>query len=269
MTIVQEETLPAPARCLGAVVIVPAHNEEARIAACIEALANQAEVSPDFYEVIVVLDACTDGTEEAVQSASVRWPGLQLLTLAGPGRGAGPARAVAMDIGCSRLESAGRPRGLLATTDADSVVAADWIARQLDAISAGADAVGGNIHLDELEAALLPRHAIEERNARLVDRTRAANARGPSEHAHFSGASIGLTPVAYAQAGGMGELAALEDRDFEDRLAKAAIPVHRLNSVRVTTSARTDGRAEKGLAIDLARSARQNFEERRPADSFW
>ena len=44
----------------------------------------------------------------------------------------------------------------LDSPDADSVVAPDWIARQLEAIAAGAEAIGGEVHLDPAEAAALP-----------------------------------------------------------------------------------------------------------------
>ncbi len=237
---------------LRAVVVVPARDEEQRIGACLDALATQVEIEPGAYETIVVLDACGDGTEREVEAARRRWPALRLLTLPGPGRGAGPARATGMDVACARLESIGRVDGLLATTDADSVVAPDWISRQLEAIAAGAEAIGGEILLDPGEAERLPAAVIRGRDADLVERTRLAQRRGPAEHAHFAGASIGLTPRAYRRAGGMGWLAALEDQELEDRLAESGIPIHRPGPVRVTTSARTDGRAERGLALDLA-----------------
>lgn len=246
------EALGPPAAALRAVVVVPARDEEQRIGACLDALAAQAEIDPAAYETIVVLDACGDGTGREVEAARRRWPQLRLLTLQGPGRGAGPARATGMDVGCARLESAGQVDGLLATTDADSVVAPDWIARQLEAIAAGAEAIGGEILLDAAEAERLPGTVIRGRDADLAQRTRLAQNRGPAEHAHFAGASIGLTPGAYRRAGGMGWLAALEDQELEDRLAAAGVPIHRPRPVRVTTSARTDGRAERGLALDLA-----------------
>jgi glycosyltransferase involved in cell wall biosynthesis len=244
--------LGAPGADLRAVVVVPARDEEQRIDACLEALAAQVEIEPGAYEVIVVLDACHDGTEAAVEDVRRRWPGLALATVPGPGRGAGPARAIGMDIGCTRLESVGAASGLLATTDADSVVAPDWIARQLEAIAAGAEAIGGEILLDPDDAARLPIGVVRQREASLAERTQLAQSRGPAEHAHFSGASLGLTPRAYRQAGGMGWLAALEDRDLEDRLAESGVAIHRLCPVRVVTSARIDGRAEHGLAQDLA-----------------
>jgi glucosyl-3-phosphoglycerate synthase len=237
---------------LKAVVVVPARDEEQRIGACLDALAAQTEIDPGAYETIVVLDACSDGTEREVEAARRRWPAFRLHTLAGPGRGAGPARATGMDVGCARLESVGGVEALLATTDADSLVAPDWIARQLEAIAAGAEAIGGEILLDPDEAARLPGEAIRGRDADLRERTRLAGARGPADHAHFAGASIGLTPRVYRRTGGMGWLAALEDQELEDRLAEEGVAIHRLRPVQVVTSARTDGRAERGLALDLA-----------------
>ena len=243
--------LPAPGGSLRAVVIVPARDEERRIGRCLEALAGQVEVGPDEYEVIVVLDACEDRTEAAVEAARARAPGLVVHLVPGPGRGAGPARATGMDIGCARLESLGRQAGLLASTDADSRVAPDWVARQLAAIASGAEAIGGEVLLDPDEAAALPDRVLERREADLLARARAATARGPAEHAHFSGASLGVTPRAYRRAGGMAWSAALEDRGLEDRLAAAGVEIHRLRPVVVVTAARTGGRAERGLARDL------------------
>jgi glycosyltransferase involved in cell wall biosynthesis len=247
--------LGAPSPDLRAVVVVPARNEEARIGACLDALATQLEVEPAAYEVIVVLDACSDGTESAVEEARRRWPELGLSTMTGPGRGAGPARAVGMDVACTRLESVGAADLLLATTDADSVVAPDWIAHQLEAVAAGAEAIGGEILLDRDESERLPEGVVSRREADLVERTRLAQGRGPAEHAHFSGASLGVTPRAYRQAGGMGWLVALEDQELEDRLTAAGVRIHRPRPVRVVTSARTDGRAERGLGLDLALGA--------------
>jgi glucosyl-3-phosphoglycerate synthase len=248
----QSSSPPPPSANLRASVVVPARDEAERIGACLDALAGQVGVEPDSYEVVVVLDACSDGTEEAVEAALARSPELVLWTLPGPGRGAGPARAVGMDAACARLESVGRNDGLLASTDADSTVAPDWLARQLEAIAAGAEAIGGEVLLDPADAAALPSGVLRRREADLAERTELAARRGPAEHAHFSGASLGLTPRAYRRAGGLGWLAALEDQQLEDRLAAAGVRIHRLRPVKVVTSARTEGRAERGLARDLA-----------------
>ncbi len=246
------DVMRPPSSQLRAVVVVPARDEEELIGACLDALDAQVEIGQEEYEVIVVLDACSDGTETAVREARGRAPGLGLRTVAGPGRGAGPARAIGMDLACSRLEAVGRVDGLIATTDADSVVAYDWLARQLEAIEAGAKAIGGEVVLDPDGAERLPREVVARRASELLARKRAAECRGPAEHAHFSGASLGLTGRTYRQVGGMGWISALEDQDLEDRLAEAGVPIHRLRPVRVVTSARTNGRAERGLARDLA-----------------
>ncbi len=245
-------TLPAPRDTVRAVVVVPAHDEELRIGRCLEALASQVEVGPEEFEVIVVLDACEDATAERVsEGPGAGDGGPDIHTVEGPGQGAGPARATGMDIGCARLESLGRHGGLLASTDADSVVAPDWIARQLEAIAAGAEAIGGEVVLDPTEAAALPPAVLADREAQLAARTREAAARGPAEHAHFSGASLGVTPDAYRRAGGMAWMAALEDQELEDRLVAAGVRIHRLRPVSVVTAARTEGRAARGLARDL------------------
>jgi glucosyl-3-phosphoglycerate synthase len=254
--------LGSPRDWLRAVVVVPAHDEEARIGACLEALAAQVEVAAEEFEVIVVLDDCADRTADVVEAIRGRTgggggvrpgegAGPAIHVVPGPGQGAGPARATGMDIACARLESLGRLDGLIASTDADSVVAPDWIARQLEAIAAGAEAIGGEILLDPAEAAGLPPGVLAAREAQLVERTREAAARGPAEHAHFSGASLGVTPRAYRRAGGMAWMAALEDQELEDRLVAAGVRIHRLRPVSVVTAARTEGRAERGLARDL------------------
>jgi glucosyl-3-phosphoglycerate synthase len=246
-----EALLPPPGAGVRAVVVVPAHDEEERIGRCLAALAAQVEAEPSSYEVIVVIDACADGTAAEVEAFRARRAEPAVHTIEGPGQGAGPARATGMDVGCARLEGLGRDAGLLASTDADSVVAPDWIARQLEAIAAGAEAIGGEVILDPAEAAALPPAVLAGREAELAARTREAARRGPAEHAHFSGASLGVTPRAYRRAGGMAWMAALEDQELEDRLAGAGVAIHRLRPVSVVTAARTEGRAERGLARDL------------------
>lgn len=74
------------------------------------------------------------------------------------------------------------------------------------------------------------------------------------EHPHFSGASLALTAAAYERCGGLPVRAALEDEALAQALIRQGIAIHRTRRVRVKTSARTDGRAPRGLAQDLARS---------------
>ena len=239
--------LPPPGRSLRACVVVPARDEEERIAACIDALAAQEGVPRADFEVILVLDRCADATAERALRAAGRHAGLRLRVLAAGGPGPGAARRLGMDAAAGRLEAAGRPRGLIASTDADTCPKPDWLARQLDLLAAGAEAVGGLIEVAAGEAG---DEVMRRRAARLEARARAAGA-GADAHPFFSGASLGVTVGAYRAAGGLRPLAALEDQALERSLADHGIPILRSREVRVVTSGRTDGRARHGLAADL------------------
>ena len=72
------------------------------------------------------------------------------------------------------------------------------------------------------------------------------------EHWQFSGASLSLTAEVYREIGGLEPHAALEDEHLERILCQRGIPIERPLSVKVTTSSRLVGRAERGLARDLA-----------------
>lgn len=230
---------------LRAVVVVPAYNEEATVGACLHALTEQSGVGHDEYEVFLVLNACTDDTRGAALPAVSGTP-LRLTLLDGPGGGPGPARRIGMDLACSRLE----PDGLIASTDADTVVAPDWLARQLDAVAAGADAVGGDIELDESG---LRSSVLAQRAARASERLATVLAHTPTaQHHHFAGASMSLTAAAYIRLGGIEPLEALEDEALERALRAHHLRIDRLTSVRVRTSGRLVGRATRGLAHDLA-----------------
>lgn len=246
--------LPDPSPSLVAVVVVPARDEEALIGACVEALGAQRGVVPGSWEILLVLDGGTDATAARARETAARFPGLALHELHVEGLGAGGARAAGMDLACQRLElsdDAGAG-GLIATTDADSRVAPDWLERQLAASAAGAAAIGGRIELDAAGASSLGVETIGGRERRHGDRLAALAGDGPTEHPFFGGASIAITARAYRAIGGMEPLAALEDEALAHRLRAAGIEIHRLDSVRVVTSARTDGRAAHGLARDLA-----------------
>jgi glucosyl-3-phosphoglycerate synthase len=242
---------------LRASVVVPARDEEERVGACLDALAGQEGVDVRAVEVLLVLDACTDATAATAQAVARRRPGLRLHLLEGPGRGVGPARRLGMDAACARLNAVGRPGGLIASTDADSVAAPDWLAAQLAVAARGVRAIGGRIELCPRERALLPPgvvsgHAAQGR--RRLARVRADAGAECVEHWQFSGASMSVTAATYAEVGGLDPLPALEDEALERALRRHGVPIERSLAVRVTTSARVVGRASRGLAQDLARA---------------
>jgi glucosyl-3-phosphoglycerate synthase len=233
------------------VVVIPARDEAPTIAACLTALAHQT-VGRAAFEIIIVADACSDDTETVARAAAQRL-GLTVAVLQGPGSGSGPARRLGMDAAAARLEALGRSDGLIATTDADSTPAEDWLARQLAHLAGGATVVAGLIELDPEDAMRLPAAVRERREGDA--RRRLADVIGSdpgAEHHHFAGASLGVTAQTYRRVGGLDACAALEDQAFGVKLARHGIPVLRAADVRVRTSARTDGRARRGLSVDLA-----------------
>ena len=139
--------LPPPHPALRICVVVPARNEEELIGSCLQALAEQDGVSCEEYEVLLVLDRCTDGTETRARDVAASYPGLRLYFLDGLGKGSGHARRVGMEVACDRLHAVGRPHALISSTDADTVVGPDWVAAQLAAAERGARAIGGRIEL--------------------------------------------------------------------------------------------------------------------------
>jgi glucosyl-3-phosphoglycerate synthase len=248
----------APHPRLQAIAILPARDEAPRIARCLQALQAQHDMPADSYEVIVILDGCRDHTLQVIQqTAHGQHPPVHTVTLLRP-QGVGRARRLGMDIACARLLQVGRHDGLIASTDADSTVAADWLAAQLALARAGAEAIGGLIELDPTERQVLDPQTIVVREHGTADRLTNAieqtAGKATVEHPHFSGASLALTAAAYQRCGGLPVRAALEDEALAQALIRQGIAIHRSRRVRVRTSARTDGRAPRGLAQDLGRA---------------
>jgi glucosyl-3-phosphoglycerate synthase len=246
---------------VAAVVVIPARDEQDHIAGCLAALAAQTVASGSF-EIVVVLDGCTDETG-GVARRGAEALGLELTLLDGPGAGAGAARRAGMDAAAQRLCELGREHGLIACTDADSRPAPDWLEHQLHHLADGAVAIAGLIELDD-EEQLAPGVLRRRRRDAAARLARVRELDPDAAHHHFAGASLAITAAAYRDVGGLEPLASLEDAAFETRLREHGIAVRRAADVRVRTSARLDGRAGRGLALDIAVST---WAERRRYDA--
>ena len=109
----------------------------------------------EAFETIVVIDACVNATARiAKQVGEAR--GLKLTLVDGPGRGAGAARRVGMNLAAARLLARGLEDGLIACTDADSRPDPDWLRCQLVHVRGGARAIAGLVELDPQESPQLP-----------------------------------------------------------------------------------------------------------------
>ncbi len=208
-------------------IIIPAHDEAAHIGACVSAAlraASHAELLGEEVRVIVVADHCSDTTAQIAASL-----GAKVLTL--NARNVGVARAEgarhALDAGARWL----------AFTDADSLVAEDWLVRQLDC---QADAVCGVISVRDWSPHL---SAVREHFARTY-----IDADG---HRHIHGANLGVSAHAYQRVGGFAPLETSEDVALVEALIADGAHIAWSASPRVVTSARTDFRARKGFGATL------------------
>jgi hypothetical protein len=261
--------LAAPLTACRAVVVVPARNEEAGLAATLDALRLQVALDGqaldwDSYEVLLLLNNCTDRSATVAEKYAADHPGFRLhvmeCELPPHEAHVGTARRRLMDLACERLESLGADGGAILSTDADTLVAEDWIAANLTAIAAGAEVVGGRIELlpDDREALERGVRLAYERDREyqgLVARLEALLDPAPDDpwprHLHHFGASLACTPEIYRRSGGLPPVKPLEDVAFVDALRKVGARIRHAPEVRIFTSARLDGRAEVGLSGQL------------------
>ncbi|SDN15476.1 Glycosyltransferase, GT2 family [Methylobacterium phyllostachyos] len=240
-----------------AVIAVPVRNEEERIAACLRAIDAQVGHVPGSLGLVLFLNNCTDRTVEIVTALvpSLSLP-VRVLVENFAGAHAGWARRRAMDAAAAWLEDAGQA-GIILSTDADSRVPTDWVARNRAAIRAGADAVAGRVELDAAEAALLPpslpaRGRLEDLYDALITEAEARIDPDPHDpwpcHRTAIGATLAVTRSAYRAVGGMPEIPLGEDGAFIARLITQGLRVRHATDVCVTISARLAGRAPGGVA---------------------
>jgi glycosyltransferase involved in cell wall biosynthesis len=209
-------------------VVVPAHNEEARIAACLHSLKRAAAfpgLRGEPVEIVVALDACDDATAAVVLEHDVS-------VVVVNARNVGIARAcgaeVALAVGARWL----------AFTDADTVVAPDWLYAQL---ALGSDAVCGTVEVGdwgEGDAALRQHHSETYFD---VD-----------GHRHIHGANMGVSAGSYISVGGFQPLCSSEDVALVQALQVHGSSIAWSASPRVVTSARRHYRAPGGFGQTLA-----------------
>lgn len=223
-------------------IVIPAHNEEARIGGCLAALRTAmdrfAHSHPQVRVLaVIVADYCTDQTAAIV--AQQRDPRLSLHTAQLGNVGA--ARAAGTSAALRQL-----PPGIsdehiwIACTDADTRVPEHWLEGFAALHAAGADAVAGTVEPDagELDARI---HALWQAAYEPVD-----------GHRHIHGANFGVSAAAYKAVGGFPALAAREDVALAQRLRGAGYALCASAALKAITSGRLRGRLREGFADYLA-----------------
>lgn len=231
-------------------VIIPVHNEEPHLARALAAVSAAADAlqhsQPDTdVSIVVVLDACTDGSGAVAARCAAADRRITLLPVGF--RSVGRSRRAGINViltghlpdraGAGRVRAA--ERVWLANTDADSCVPANWLVRQVELADRGADAVLGTVEPDPagMDGELLRRWHIRHPMG--------------EDHPHVYGANFGVRASAYERAGGFPRQRSQEDRALVERLRRHGFRIASTDTVRVVTSGRTEARAPQGFGAYL------------------
>ncbi|OUZ09141.1 hypothetical protein BHE97_11635 [Aeromicrobium sp. PE09-221] len=214
-------------------VVIPVHDEECLLERCLRSVRTAADRLMDRLgtaaRIVVVLDACSDRSEEIATAQQVE-------TVRIARRCVGAARAEGVD---HVIRTAATTRLWIACTDADSRVPADWLITHCRQATAGADLVLGRARLDPVDVSIP------------VYRRWAQHYGGGSATRHIHGANLGVSLEAYRQVGGFADLKEHEDVDLVSRLRQAGARV--ASAPDVLTSGRLYGRTPGGFAGYLRR----------------
>ncbi|AGZ42677.1 glycosyltransferase [Actinoplanes friuliensis] len=209
-------------------VVVPAHNEEGLLPDCLEAIEAAAGRFEGRTEVVVAADDCDDGTATVAEAA-----GAEVVRLAA--RRVGAARAA----GFAHALRHGTDGLWLATTDADSLVAPDWLLWHAGHAARGTEVLVGTVGVDDWTPWPVTVRDAYERHYRAALR-------------HVHGANLGCDARAYLRLGGFAAVPHDEDVDFVRRAVAGKLRVRYDAGSPVITSSRRHARAPSGFAAHLA-----------------
>lgn len=230
-----------PVRYTGIDVVVPVHDEQEHLGACLDALELCVAATPLPVTLTVVLDACADASEEIGLGRA------RIVRIAE--RNVGAARAAGFADVAARADDTrvgdptphGTASRWFATTDADSRVPPTWLLDQLRLAMGGADVVAGLVEVDDwsgwdptLRAEYLSRYC------------------STAGHRHIHGANLGLSARAYRALGGFDPVISDEDVRLVRSAQEAGLTVAWSATSPVVTSARRIGRAPGGFSHHLA-----------------
>lgn len=217
-------------------VVIPAHNEEDLLPACLAALGRAAaQLRQVPVHLVVVADGCDDATAKRAGEG-----GAAVVEVSE--RNVGIARGAGMREALRRIGGLDPASTWLATTDADSLVPPTWLAQHVYYAEEGWDAVVGTVtvldwseHPPGLPPIFLERYGP-----------------GVGEHPHVHGANLGFTGLSYLNAGGFAANKTAEDHALVEALEATGSRILRTSEVSVVTSARRRARAPAGFSELLA-----------------
>jgi glycosyltransferase involved in cell wall biosynthesis len=219
----------------GAAVVIPAHNERAKLPACLRAVLTASLCVPIPVVIVVVLDASDDGS-----AALAGRYGTDVHFVRIDARNVGAARAVGFGYARSLFgDDLGDTECWYATTDADSRVDPGWLVHQL---GLGADMVLGVVRVTDWC------HHSADVAGRFAEAYEVGTPDQNGDHEHVHGANMGFSARAYWRVGGFSALSSGEDVNLVERFEAGGYTIHRDTELSVITSARTRARAPHGFA---------------------
>ncbi|WP_268800457.1 glycosyltransferase [Pseudomonas huanghezhanensis] len=204
-------------------IIVPAHNEELVLDACIKSLqaaSAHQHLANVAVEILIVLDDCDDASLHVALRHDV-------LVHTCQHRNVGMTRAAGAEMMLARGAT------WLAFTDADTVVPYSWLAHQ---VGFGTDAVCGVVQVSDWSE-----------HSGSVREQYDAHYTPMDGHRHIHGANLGVSADAYVKAGGFRALAAHEDVRLIEDLERTGAVITWTAVNQVTTSARKSCRCREGF----------------------
>lgn len=237
-------------RPVGALIALPAHNEQDLIGDCLASVIRAVELAQrrgrvDQATVAVALHRCDDDTPDRVRSALSGRGGMAMVVM---------TEMRPMAVGAVRTKlieyartTAGPADGWIFSTDADTVVPPDWVTGTLDrAAEQGSDLVLGLADLNDWDVDAATRRTYEHIIESGLDAT---------GHRHAYAANLAIRQSAFWQVGGFPAVRHGEEHGLAAACRAAGLRVTSTLHPRVQTSARMPGRADHGLGALLAQLA--------------
>lgn len=223
-------------------IVIPAHNEAMTIGNCLTSIKIAIEQLPATItaDVLVVLDSCTDDTLKVVQDTSAD---MNVDYLCCVYQCVGQVR----DLGIRQAISQGAT--WIANTDADSIVAPNWLLEQIAHIAdKPTDMICGVVSVDSWD------HLTAQTRKDYI-----AHYQDTMEHRHIHGANLSFRSDAYLSVDGFAPLPCHEDVSLVKKFEAQNYNIIWSNRVRVITSSRLQARAAEGFAAFLTNLENNNL----------
>ena len=253
-----------PLTMMDTCVIVPVKNEADYLKSTLLSLLEQVDENGErlphqCYEVLVLVNNSNDDSLPIALEFQTAHPAfcLHIAVIDLPPELAhiGTVRKLLMDEAYRRFQLLGNDLGIIASIDADTVADPEWIYRIRQEISAGNDAVGGRIFTKEKAGPAETAYLLDMEYRCLlteVEQLLCPEANDPlPRHFQFFGANMAVTAECYNKSGGIPLVECLEDMAFHKALIRCDARIRRSLKVKVTTSARFDGRVAIGFSEQL------------------